>query len=100
MNGPVHNLLMQLFTLASSKIEDFETYFLDAVITQKDHPRYVKHTLGRIHVFSLYLAIGCMGAGGGGGGPPRGLTHNLFMQVFMHLFSLYSSKIVIFEIAS
>ena len=48
---PVHNLLMQFFTLDSSKIEVFETYFFDIVITQNDHARYVKHVLGRIHVF-------------------------------------------------
>ena len=33
VNGPVHNLLMQCFTLGSSKIEVFETYFFDIVIT-------------------------------------------------------------------
>ena len=33
VNGPVHNLLMQLFTPGSSKIEVFETYFYDTVIT-------------------------------------------------------------------
>ena len=31
--GLVHNLLMQVFTLGSSKIEVFETYFSDTVIT-------------------------------------------------------------------
>ena len=31
--GLVHNLLMQFFTLGSSKIEVFETYFYDTVIT-------------------------------------------------------------------
>ena len=31
--GLVHNLLMQFFTLDSSKIEVFETYFFDVVIT-------------------------------------------------------------------
>ena len=49
--GWVHNLLVQFFTLGSSKIEVFETYFSDTVITQNDHPRYVKHVLGRIYVF-------------------------------------------------
>ena len=29
----VHNLLMQFFTLDSSKIEVFETYFFNIVIT-------------------------------------------------------------------
>ena len=32
-NGVIHNLLMQLFTLGSSKIELLETYFFDTVIT-------------------------------------------------------------------
>ena len=31
--GLVHNLLMQFFTLGSSKIEVFETYLYDIVIT-------------------------------------------------------------------
>ena len=31
--GLVHNLLMRFFTLDSSKIEVFETYFYDTVIT-------------------------------------------------------------------
>ena len=31
--GLVHNLLMQLFTLDSSRIEVFETRFFDIVIT-------------------------------------------------------------------
>ena len=31
--GLEHNLLMQLFTLDNSKIEVFETYFFDIVIT-------------------------------------------------------------------
>ena len=51
VNGPVHNLLMQFFTPDSSKIEVFETCFFDIVTTQNDHPRYVKHVLGRIYVF-------------------------------------------------
>ena len=31
--GWVHNLLLQFFTLGSSKIKVFETYFSDIVIT-------------------------------------------------------------------
>ena len=31
--GWVHNLLMQFFTLGSSKIDVLETYFLDTMIT-------------------------------------------------------------------
>ena len=33
VNGPVHNLLMHFFTLGSSKIAVFKTYFYDIVIT-------------------------------------------------------------------
>ena len=51
----VHNLLMQFLTVGSSKIEVFETYFYDIVTTQYDHPRYVKHVLGRIYIiFTLF----------------------------------------------
>ena len=53
VNGPVHNLLMQIFTPDSSKIEVFETCFFDIVTTQNDHPRYVKHVLGCICVFFI-----------------------------------------------
>ena len=49
--GLVHNLLMQLFTLGSSKIKVLEKCFFDIVTTQNDHPRNVKHVLGRIYVF-------------------------------------------------
>ena len=49
--GLVHNLLMQFFTLGSSKIEVFETCFFDIMITRYDRPRYVKHVLGRSYVF-------------------------------------------------
>ena len=38
--------------------------------------------------FSPYLGIGC-----GVGGPPKGLVHNLLMQ----LFTLVSSKIEVFK---
>ena len=33
VNGPVHNLLVQFFSLYSSKIEVFERYFFDIVNT-------------------------------------------------------------------
>ena len=53
--GLVHNLLMQFFSLYSSKIEVSETYFYDIVITQNDYPRYLKHVLARIYVvFPLF----------------------------------------------
>ena len=51
VNGPVHKLLMQFFTVGSSKIKVFETCFSDIVTTRYDHPNYVKHVLGRIYVF-------------------------------------------------
>ena len=80
VNGPVHNLLMQFFTLGSSKIQVFETYFSDTVITYNDHSSYVKHVLGRIYVFFALFGH-CVG--GGGGGSPKGLVngpvHNLLM---------------------
>ena len=49
--GLVHNLLLQFFTLGSSKKEVSETYFSDTVTTYNDHRSYVKHSLGRIYVF-------------------------------------------------
>ena len=49
------------------------------VTTQNDHPRYVKHVLGRIYVFFTLFGYQVPG---GGGGAPRGLVHNLLMQFF------------------
>ena len=62
---------MQFFTPDSSKMEVFETYFFDIVTTQNDHPRYVKHVLGRIYVFFALFGYQVGGGGGGGGGLPR-----------------------------
>ena len=59
--GLVHNQLMQLFTLDSSKIEVFETCFFHIVITQIDHPSYVKHVLGCSYVF--FTPFGYWGGG-------------------------------------
>ena len=53
----MHNLLLQFFTLASSEIQVFKTYFFDTVATQNDHPTYVKHVSGRIYVF--FTLFGC-----------------------------------------
>ena len=79
---------MKFFTLGSSKIDVFEGYFFDILITQNDHPRYVKHVLGRIFLsFTLFWYE----AGGGGG--QTGLAHNLLMRFF----TLGSSKIEVFE---
>ena len=53
--GLVHNMLMHFFTPGSSKIKISETYFFGIVITQKDHPRYVKHVLACLCVhFTLF----------------------------------------------
>ena len=87
--GLVHNLLMQLFTLDSSKMEVFETYSSDTLITQNDHPSYVKHVLGRIYMFFTLFGYWYRG----GGGSPMGLLHNLLMQFF----TIGSSKIEFFE---
>ena len=65
------SLLMQFFTPGSSKIEVFETCFSDVVTTQNDHPRYVKHVLGRIYMFFTLFGYW---PHGGGGGAPKGLV--------------------------
>ena len=64
----VHNLLMQFFTVDSSKIEVFETCFFDIVTTQCHHPRYVKHVLGRTCMMFTPFGYWVRGGGGGGGG--------------------------------
>ena len=79
---------MRFFTLVSSKIEVFETYFFDIVTTQYDHPRYVKHVLGPIYVFFTLFGYWVRGEGG-----QTGLVHNLLMRFF----SLSSSKIEVLE---
>ena len=79
--GLKHNRVMQFFTLDGSKIELFETCFLDIVITSNDHPRYVKHVSGRIYVF--FTVFGDWVRGG----------HNLLMRSF----AVASSKIEVSE---
>ena len=56
---------MQFFTLGSSKIEVFETYFFDNVTTQYDHLRDVKHVLGHLYVFFTFFWVFGPGEGGG-----------------------------------
>ena len=80
---------MQFLTLDRSKMEVFETCFFDIVTTHIDHPRYVKHVLGRIYVFFTLFGYQVRG----GGGSPKGLVHNLFVQFF----TLGSSKMEVFE---
>ena len=65
--GLVHNLLMQFFTLGTSKIEVFETCFFDIGTTQYDHPSYLKHIWGRIYMFFTLFGYWV-----GGGGSPKG----------------------------
>ena len=67
VNGPVHNLLVQFFIQGGSKIEVFELPFFDIVTTQNDHPRYVKHVLGRVYMFFTLFGYWPQGGGGGGG---------------------------------
>ena len=62
---PAPNLLMQFFTLGSSKIAVSETYFFDIVTTQYDHSRCVKHVLGRIYVFFTLFGYWVRGRGAG-----------------------------------
>ena len=87
--GLVHNVLMQFFTEDSSQIEVFESCFFDIVTTENDHPRYVKHVLGRIYVYLTLFGFQIRG----GGGAPKGLVHNLLRQFF----TLGCSKIELFE---
>ena len=50
--GSLHSLLVQFFTLGSSKIEVSERcFFFYMVTTHNHHPSYVKHVLGSIYVF-------------------------------------------------
>ena len=91
VNGPVHNVLVQFFTLDSSKIEVLETWFCDILTTRYDHPCYVKHVFGCIYVFFTVFGYGRQA--GGGGGAPKRLVHNLLMQFF----TVGSSKIEVFE---
>ena len=64
VNGPVHNLPMQFFTVNSSRIELFETYIFNIVTTQYDHPKYVTRVLGRIYLFLTLFGYWPHGAGG------------------------------------
>ena len=68
--GLVHNLLMRLFILDSSKMEVFKTCFFDILTTHYDHPSYLKHILGRIYMF--FTLFGYWVGGGGGGSQGNG----------------------------
>ena len=81
--GLGYNLLMQLSSLGSSKMETSKTDFSDILTIQNHQISYIKHVLAPLYVF--FTRFGCLG---GGGGLPRGLGYNLLMQ----LSSLGSSK--------
>ena len=63
--GLGHNLLMQLSSLSSSKMELSETDFFDTLTIQNDKICYVKHVLDPLCVFFTLF-------GWGGGGAPNG----------------------------
>ena len=85
--GLVHNLLMQSFTLDSSKIEVFKICFFDIVATQYDHPSYLKHVLGRIYMFFTLFAYWVGGGGGsqGNGAQPAGVSTDQCAPVHIHV---------------
>ena len=70
--GLVDNLLLQILVP--------ESYFFYLVATHNDQSRFVKHALGRIGVLFTILRACVLG---GGGGPPKGLLHNLLLQLFI-----------------
>ena len=76
--GLVHTQLVQFFT---QKWKFFKLFF-DAVITQNEHSRYVRHVSGRIHVFFTLFAIGC-----GGGGVKRD-----WKTTYLRIFAAYLAQ--------
>ena len=64
--GLGHNLLRQVSSLGSSKIEMSETDFFDTLTIQKDQISHVKHVSAPLFVF--FTLFGCWGGGGGGKG--------------------------------
>ena len=87
LKGLVRNLLMQSFTLGSSKIEVFETYFQSPKMTMQDMQSMFQAVF---MCFSPYLGIGC---GGGGGGSKR----EWYTTCLCTFSSLYSSKMEVSE---
>ena len=96
LKGMVHNLLVQFFTPDSSKIEVFETCFFDVVISLNDHPRYVKHVLGRVYMF--FTLFGCWAQGVGGGLPRDGYATCLCSFSPWAAQKLTFSKLVFFDV--
>ena len=62
--GLVHTTGLCSFSpWAPQKLKFPKLVFCHIVTTQNDHPTYVKHVLGSMCVFLLYLGIGCRGGG-------------------------------------
>ena len=75
---PAHNLLQQVVTLWTSKVEVSKTSFFGIMDSPNDAPSYVRHFLGSGYVsFTLFGYFG----GGGGGVPPNGLVQDLLEQL-------------------
>ena len=56
----MHNLLVHLFSLRSSKIKVSETYFFDIVATHNEQPSYVKHIFKILFMcFVPHLGVHC-----------------------------------------
>ena len=79
---------MRSSRLGSSKMEISKTDFFDILTIQNDQISYVKQGLTPLCVF--FTLFGC-GGGGGDGELPRGLGHNVLVQ----LSSLGGSKMEI-----
>ena len=78
-NGLAHKLLMQFFTLGSSKSKFPKLVFFDIVTTHNDHSSYVKHSLGGSYLFFTLFGYWVWG---GGGASPNGVVHHLLVQIF------------------
>ena len=74
--GPGHNLLVQFYSLGSSKMEISETvFFFDILTIQKYQISYVKDVVAPCYV--VFTLFGCWGwVGGGGGGRRFHLSQN------------------------
>ena len=90
--GLVHNLLMQFFTLDSSKIEVFKACFFDIGTTQYDHPSCLKHVLGRIYMFFTLFGYWIGGEVSQGiGTQTAGVSTDQFAPVHVHVNNAFDS---------
>ena len=74
--------------LGQVKNLSFRDFFFDAVVISNDHPRYVKPGLGLPNEFIILFRYWVLR----GGGVLKELVHNMFL----HFFTLGSSKIEVF----